>query len=891
MKGLIARTIFLMGLLLAAHSVHAKSPAEGETKITLKTVPKQVLARQEFELVCRISAKTSKVLQVFMDFSGKLGPGHTWKHEGDGVFEKEVKHIERTQGPQEYEVWAKIKKGEEYRFVGESFKINVADKEGDQDLKAFLSWMQKVGYADEIIKVYRTDGVNPVVRELWKKYFNMRKEEPAYRLLKTMPILFIDLMATDEEAINEPLEEYINKLEDYMTRIYGKPFKIEYLKQQVSYKDHFGEPILQKKSKSKAWLKFSPLALNKFARNTAKRITKERQLPANAVIIHWAPKKWKHEGNILKIQDQTGSSPANSGMGFNNFGLGTFAHEWGHGLGLGHMFVVGPGSYSSRTWGLDCIMNHTYVPYSNPKVGRLLSPLVRYALEPENGYLDQKTFAATYSEAMAGTEHLKRRLGDAIKPVTSVSTMTWSTPWNSSSVDSVICKGLKNCNFEIKQLELQPEIEPGEYTLFIDESAVSGPRKTIILKKDGVKIASTYVAWMTKVSHKEHYRLSFKNYLSLVIGKSGERGGSTLAGIGKLLNGKPLIIPDKSPSNAIKHLRVHHSHVGNFLPGISSKLRNSVKLPEAVSMMVSEFHNFAGERVKTCITRSRKDGDWEAIVIDMNGNSDLTDDKAIAVPDSKTKANIVIERNGKSYVFNGKMVHNRFSGCLTLSPMDLLSGTTTLTGDEIEWAACDCNLSGSIDAGDMVYLDRGGNRSESRENLIRLGLEALLIQDGKWYIASGSPDGNIAIGPYKGAMSKWTIDHSGIYRDKDATHTISFRSSENQATLMDARPTSGLAVPSMAWRRIYGEIKTEPKNIAYRIAKLDLTKAAVLKLEKPVAVILLKQKEDKLFVDLKINAPHEVRYVLEPTQPGPLIEVFSTDQTRKRISTGNMEYG
>jgi hypothetical protein len=146
---------------------------------------------------------------------------------------------------------------------------------------------------------------------------------------------------------------------------------------------------------------------------------------------------------------------------------------------------------------------------------------------------------------MAGTDHLKRRLGEIGNAPTAVSSMTWSTPWGPDAGDSVIRQGYKNRNLEIKQLELQPGIEPGTYTLRIDKDSMTGPQWIMDLMKDGRKVASTRVAWMTRINHANHYTVTFKDRLSLVIGRSDPRGGSTIAGIGQLLDDKPLVVGEK----------------------------------------------------------------------------------------------------------------------------------------------------------------------------------------------------------------------------------------------------------------------------------------------------------------------------------------------------------
>lgn len=541
----LSPNVFSAAAMLALTAAIAFAQPETATKITLRTEPAPVAIGQKFELIWSVTPGEGRVEKVFLDCADAFGPEHHWEHKGVGVFESRIQHVEQTAGLKEYELWAKIRKGEKARFVGESFKIKVAAKNGDQDLQDFLSWMKQVGYSDEVIQVYVHDGANPVVREYWDKYFAMRNEEMAYRDLETMPVLFVDVAATDDEATNKLLGDETGKLEDYLTKMFGKAFKLEYLKLPVSYEEEFGKALLQGNAKGAKWVKFNPLALNAFARETAKRLIEERDLPPNSVIIHWAPDRWMHEGKSLKVQDHTGSGPALSGMDFGGFGIATYAHEWGHGLGLGHMFIDGPGSFESRAWGLDCVMNHTYVPYTNKQVGRLLSPLPRYALEPTEGYIDQKGFAAAYSEAMAGTEHIERRLNELKNGANSViSTMDWSTPWKAAADDSVFCEGFANRNYMIPKLRLNPKIGPGIYTLQVADSG-RGPSRMITLFKDGEKVVSTPFAWLQKISHQNHHEITIEDYLTFTVGRTSERGGSTMAGLGQLINGKPLVVADK----------------------------------------------------------------------------------------------------------------------------------------------------------------------------------------------------------------------------------------------------------------------------------------------------------------------------------------------------------
>ncbi len=539
MKLPLARlALFVAALLAGVGTLEARTPAGEGFAISLKTIPAEVQAGKEFEMIWRISADKAEVLEAHVDCADAFGPEHSWGNDAPGVFEVRVKRKEAQAGFKEYELWAKLKQGERTRFVGESFQINVGEAGGDRDLADFLAWMKRAGYSEEIIRIHAHDGTKPKVRAEWNRYFATRKKDMAYREMKTMPVLFIDLIAEDGAAINKPMQGQTELLEPYMARIYGKDFKIHYEQQEVSYEKLFGKPLLQKNAKGQEWLKFDPGALNKFARDTAKRLTRERRLPPNGVMIRWAVKKWKQGDKELSIQDHTGSGPAISGYDFNGYGLGIYAHEWGHGLGLGHMFVNGPGSYSSRIWGLDCIMNHSYVAYANKESGRLLSPLLRYVLEPKKGFTDQKSFAGQYNKAMAGTTLLKKRLKETETDAAVASTMVWTTPWQPEMSASVVCEGLQNRSYKLSKLEFLPQLKPGAYTLVVTTAGKGNAPRELAIQREGRVVASTRINWMSKVPQ----TITIDKHLSLVIGSNG--GAGNLYGIGKLLGGRPLVVPE-----------------------------------------------------------------------------------------------------------------------------------------------------------------------------------------------------------------------------------------------------------------------------------------------------------------------------------------------------------
>ena len=536
MKHPLAQLVLPVAMLMGA-GAQSKAPADEGFTISLETEPTEIQAGKEFEMIWRVSAVNAEVLEAHVDCTEAFGPEHSWKHDGQRAFEARFKHTEAEAGFKEYELWAKLKQGESSRFVGESFQINVGKAGGDQELADFLAWMKNAGYSEEIIRIHAHDGTKPKVRAEWNDYFAMRNKDMAYREMETMPILFIDLIAEDDAAINKPMEGQTEQLESYMAHIYGKDFKLNHEQQKVSYETLFGKPIQQSNAKGQEWLKFDPGALNRFARETAKRITQERKLPPNGVIIRWAVKKWKQGDKELTIQDHTGSSPAVSGYDFNGYGLGIYAHEWGHGLGLGHMFVNGAGSFQSRIWGLDCIMNHSYVGYANKEVGRLLSPLLRYVLEPKGGFTDQKDFVKEYNKAMAGTDLLKDRLKETESNAAVASTMVWTTPWQPGMSDSVICEGLQNRSYKLSKLEFLPEIKPGAYTLVVTTAGPGKSPREVVIQQDGKVVASSQINWGAKVPQK----ITIGNHLSFVL--EGNRGAGNLYGIGEMLHERRLVVP------------------------------------------------------------------------------------------------------------------------------------------------------------------------------------------------------------------------------------------------------------------------------------------------------------------------------------------------------------
>jgi hypothetical protein len=183
-------------------------------------------------------------------------------------------------------------------------------------------------------------------------------------------------------------------------------------------------------------------------------------------------------------------------------------------------------------------MNHSYVGYANQKVGRLLSPLLRYVLEPEGGFTDQDRFAREYNESMAGTELLRERLKEAGQQASVAPTMVWTTPWKRGMGDSVMVDGLENDAYIVRDLAFLPDLKPGTYTLVVNTTGANKAPKELALQQNGKVVASCPIRWNTRVPQ----TITIGNHLSFVI--AGNRKGSNLHGIGTLLNERHLIVPE-----------------------------------------------------------------------------------------------------------------------------------------------------------------------------------------------------------------------------------------------------------------------------------------------------------------------------------------------------------
>ena len=212
-------------------------------------------------------------------------------------------------------------------------------------------------------------------------------------------------------------------------------------------------------------------------------------------------------------------------------------------------------------------------------------------------------------------------------------------------------------------------------------------------------------------------------------------------------------------------------------------------IPRLAAEVVScgTLGSFAGGNPACCLVRDAKKGPWKSLVIDLNGNKDLTDDAALALPAPGAERNVTISRDGTdhSFVLGFKQANRRVAS-ISLAPAAGRTGAATVGGREIRWAAADCNLSGKLDAGDTVHFDPGGDGGLSGQldfETVRLKPKAAVCLGGEWYIvAPDAAGGTLDIAAYRGRMHTLTLDCSGLPGDVKAPRELHITYAEGSRT-------------------------------------------------------------------------------------------------------------
>lgn len=347
-----------------------------------------------------------------------------------------------------------------------------------------------------------------------------------------------------------------------------------------------------------------------------------------------------------------------------------------------------------------------------------------------------------------------------------------------------------------------------------------------------------------------------------------------------------------STGDMAKHLA---NHVHRFDSRASQKFKDALTLPDVAETLCGAFRTFAGKETKACFTRSAKGGKWESFIIDLNRNQDLTDDPVLAIP-GRSLEKLTLEHEGKTYTFNATAYQNRSYARLSIFALEGSSGSLLLNGEDVAWIACDCNLSGKLDAGDTALLDMNGDGKYSdrkRDATLAIGPDSALFRDNAWHcVTPGDGNSELAAAPYSGKLVKLTIDQSKLKKAGDTPQDISlYTPDERMHNLPGVVPSAGVNVPAGTFTYVAGSIKTEPKALDYYVPNVNVEADTVLTLEPPESTISVSQSGGKINVGQKMVAEGGFSYRLARGNPGPLVEIFSEATGDEPITKGNMAYG
>ncbi len=175
-----------------------------------------------------------------------------------------------------------------------------------------------------------------------------------------------------------------------LQRTYGMSFNFVYHRVDINYVQTFGAPTL--------------LSDGNYVFNI---LGYDSQYPHHS-ILHYAMQTYN--GKPMEFQAVAGFSAntnAEPSLG-SGAGIGSYSHEWGHTWGFRHTFL--PGEYitipDSAFQQLDGVMDNGY--RHDTVLVDPTDPLERYAIEPTSGtgFIDDPTFAGTYSTGITGTTEL-----------------------------------------------------------------------------------------------------------------------------------------------------------------------------------------------------------------------------------------------------------------------------------------------------------------------------------------------------------------------------------------------------------------------------------------------------------------------------------------------------
>jgi hypothetical protein len=348
------------------------------------------------------------ILGVYIDFEGTAGYDLYSYGINDEFFSRTFVIVPEYPGEHTLYVWY-LDEDQTLHFGRFTYLVGGAAQ--DQEVQDFLAWMASKGYSDEIVDLYASHSLNAFVRREFAHYFAIRDGSRTGGIIEdfkngaTVSITYHEIVPTDEGATFSLTDSTgLQALEQYFEEVYGLDFQLTYQAENVNYADAFGPISYFGEWGGKEWISLNSSALRSFAMNYYGQHYYH--------ILHFAAETLIYDGEPMWVADWTGSTPAASFMDVQDYSskyaLGTYAHEWGHGIPLNHMFLSweSESSYNARFFGLEDVMLHTYIGYPKLSVEhRYTSPLVRYALEPEPPaeYIDEDTYVQEYNDVVHGS--------------------------------------------------------------------------------------------------------------------------------------------------------------------------------------------------------------------------------------------------------------------------------------------------------------------------------------------------------------------------------------------------------------------------------------------------------------------------------------------------------
>jgi hypothetical protein len=283
----------------------------------------------------------------------------------------------------------------------------------DPRIDAFLDWMNDKGYNRCIVDAYEGYFGTPQGHAQLLTYISERA--PERRLSRSMVIDFIDVIPTDDDSTFTGLGAGEGKecqssprnsswlygwpdwctevhrtdyasIEEHLSRTFGIDITLNYRRLEINYADTLGEPSLVEEMRARRIAyRFPRLGYYEFEQSFARHS-----------LVHYAIESYN--GRPVSEKNTGGWVASYFIEPYDPWGMAVYAHELGHSYGLPHTFLRQP-DHPSIPLQLEGIMSSTYM-HSSAQLIDPLGPLERYALQPEDGYVDQATFAADYNRGL-----------------------------------------------------------------------------------------------------------------------------------------------------------------------------------------------------------------------------------------------------------------------------------------------------------------------------------------------------------------------------------------------------------------------------------------------------------------------------------------------------------